>query len=97
MNLNFTASWKHFEKLVESDLSCNSYSMIVDKSKLLFNILSPFKYKGTVSSKLWFDCLDTDNKVLVYVTTSFMHACVYLSFYEGECDYIFLHCKVQTE
>lgn len=36
------------EKLVESGLSCNSYNMIVDKSKLLFNILFPFKYKGTV-------------------------------------------------
>lgn len=86
MNLGITASWKNFEKLVESGLSCNSYNMIVDKSKLLFNILFPFKYKGTVL-KLWSDCLDTDNKVLFYVTVSFICMCVYLNFYEGEHDF----------
>lgn len=80
MNLSFTGSRKHFEKLVESGLSCNSYKMMVDKSKLLFNILFPFKYKGIVFLKLGSNWLDTENKVLVYVTTSFICTCVYLRF-----------------
>lgn len=52
---SFTVLWKLVEKLVELDLSCNSYDKIVDdlgKSELLFNMTFLFEYKGTVSSKL---------------------------------------------
>lgn len=87
MNLSFTAPRRHFEKLVKSGLSCNSYNMMVDKSKLLFSILFLFKYKGTVFLKLSTDWLDTESKIFVYVATSFTCACVYLSFYEGEHDF----------
>lgn len=65
--------------------------MIVDKSKLLFNILFNFKYKRTGFLKQWFDCLDTENKVLVSVTASFICTHVYLNIYEGEHDFIFFY------